>query len=225
MVIKQFYFTVSLFKQSKITTFCRLSQCKLSYFDSGQNPRKQMAKSRYEYVKSFEQEDRILPNTWIVVRIDGRGFHKFTTAHEFKKPNEERALNLMNRAAVTVMQEFKDIVISYGQSDEYSFVFKKDAVIYNRRKEKIMSYVNSLFTSAYVLYWKNYFKNVELKYPPFFDARIVLYPTDTNLRDYLSWRQADVHVNNLYNTAFWNLVQKSGLTNQEVNYFSLNCVL
>ncbi|XP_023159326.1 probable tRNA(His) guanylyltransferase, partial [Ceratitis capitata] len=54
-----------------------------------------------------------------------------------------------------------------------------------------------------------------LLYPPCFDGRIVLYPSDQNLRDYLSWRQADVHINNLYNTAFWNLVLKSGLTNQE----------
>lgn len=32
--------------------------------------------ARYEYVRSFEQPDNLLPNTWIVVRIDGRGFHK-----------------------------------------------------------------------------------------------------------------------------------------------------
>lgn len=32
---------------------------------------------RYEYVKGFEQNDILLPNTWIVVRIDGRGFHKY----------------------------------------------------------------------------------------------------------------------------------------------------
>lgn len=34
--------------------------------------------SRYEYVKSFErcQPDILLPNTWVVIRIDGRGFHK-----------------------------------------------------------------------------------------------------------------------------------------------------
>jgi len=32
--------------------------------------------NRYEYVKAFEQPDVLLPNTWIVVRIDGRGFHK-----------------------------------------------------------------------------------------------------------------------------------------------------
>lgn len=31
---------------------------------------------RWEYVKQFEQPDQLLPNTWIVVRIDGRGFTK-----------------------------------------------------------------------------------------------------------------------------------------------------
>jgi hypothetical protein len=31
---------------------------------------------RYEYVKDFERDEILLPNTWIVVRIDGRGFHK-----------------------------------------------------------------------------------------------------------------------------------------------------
>lgn len=180
------------------------------------NPNKQMAKSRYEYVKNFESDQTLLPNTWIVVRIDGRAFHKFSQQHEFTKPNDDRALNLMNRAAVAVMQEFKDIVISFGESDEYSFVFRKDTLLYNRREQKIMSYVNSLFSSAYVFYWTEYFKDTKLLYPPLFDARIVLYPTDTNLRDYLSWRQADVHVNNLYNTTFWTLIMKGGLTNREV---------
>lgn len=31
---------------------------------------------RWEYVKQFERPDQLLPNTWIVVRIDGRGFTK-----------------------------------------------------------------------------------------------------------------------------------------------------
>lgn len=32
---------------------------------------------RWEYVKQFELPDQLLPNTWIVVRIDGRGFTKY----------------------------------------------------------------------------------------------------------------------------------------------------
>ena len=35
-----------------------------------------MAKSKYEYVKAFEQCTMLLPNTYMIVRLDGRGFHK-----------------------------------------------------------------------------------------------------------------------------------------------------
>lgn len=176
-----------------------------------------MAKSKFEYVRNFEIEDRLLPNCWIVVRVDGRAFHKFSKAHEFEKPNDIRALNLMNKAAIQVMKEFKDITIAYGQSDEYSFVLRKDTELYKRRASKLMTYINSLFSSAYVYFWHTYFKDIKLKYPPAFDARAVLYPTNENLRDYLSWRQADCHINNLYNTTFWNLVQKGGLSCAEVS--------
>lgn len=121
----------------------------------------------------------------------------------------------MNHAALVVMEEYLDIVLCYGQSDEYSFVFHKSTSLYNRRASKMMSNVCSLFTSAYCFNWSKWFPNKALKYPPSFDSRTVLYPSDQNLKDYLSWRQADVHINNLYNTAFWNLVLHGGLTNAE----------
>lgn len=31
-----------------------------------------MANSNFEYVRTFEMEDKIIPNVWIVVRIDGK---------------------------------------------------------------------------------------------------------------------------------------------------------
>lgn len=43
----------------------------------------------------------------------------------------------------------------------------------------------------------------------------MLYPKKKILLDYLSWRQADCHINNLYNTTFWNLVLKGGMTTTE----------
>lgn len=119
----------------------------------------------------------------------------------------------MNHAAIGVMKEYRDIVLAYGESDEYSFVFRKCTDSYNRRQSKLLTYVVSQFTSTYVMNWSKWFPDA-LKYAPSFDARVVLYPTDENLRDYLSWRQADTHINNLYNTTFWNLVLKGGLTNQ-----------
>lgn len=136
--------------------------------------------------------------------------------HKFEKPNDKRALELMNRSAVAVMEEFRDVSLAYGQSDEYSFILRKNTDLYNRRQSKIMSAINSTFSASYVYYWNTYFEDKKLLYPPSFDARIVLYPSDQNLRDYLSWRQADTHINNLYNTAFWGLILIKGLSNNEV---------
>lgn len=81
-----------------------------------------MANSRYGYVKAYEAESVLLPGCWIVVRLDGKGFTKcvkvlivcrsqwqplkltlerrrFAAAHKFEKPNDARALALMDRAA------------------------------------------------------------------------------------------------------------------------------
>ncbi|KAI8611300.1 tRNAHis guanylyltransferase-domain-containing protein, partial [Chytriomyces sp. MP71] len=157
-----------------------------------------MAKSKYEYVKHFEQHQTLLRNCWIVVRIDGHGFHRFSAEHHFAKPNDLRALRLANTAAAGVMNDLSDIVFGYGESDEFSFVLRRDATLFKRREAKIISTVASLFTSHYLVNWaKCMGEGCPLKYPPSFDARAVCYPTTENLRDYISWRQADCHINNL----------------------------
>jgi tRNA(His) guanylyltransferase len=68
-----------------------------------------------------------------------------------------------------------------------------------------------------VFNWPEYFPDVPLRYPPSFDGRIVLYPSQQEVRDYFAWRQADTHINNLYNTAFWALVQQGGQTTTEAH--------
>jgi tRNA(His) guanylyltransferase len=78
-----------------------------------------MANSKFEYVRAFEQSDSLLANTWIVVRIDGRAFTKMCAKYRFEKPNDRRALDLMNAAAKAVVADLPDIIISYGISDEY----------------------------------------------------------------------------------------------------------
>lgn len=53
-----------------------------------------------------------------------------------------------------------------------------------------------------------------MPYLPVFDSRCVCYPNSQNVRDYLAWRQVDCHINNLYNTCFWGLVEL-GVSKQE----------
>ena len=150
----------------------------------------------------------------------------------------------MNTAAQHVLLVLSDIVIAYGHSDEYSFVFHKSCSLFERRSAKLTSTVVSTFTAAYIQLWSQMFSippssgsflsqgdgnpalsttaedarvstNLELNHLPTFDARCIAYPSNRNLRDYLSWRQADCHINNLYNTTFWALVLKGGLSNTE----------
>jgi hypothetical protein len=90
--------------------------------------RLQMANSKFEYVRRFEQEDNLLKECWIVVRLDGHAFHRFSSVHNFLKPNDARALNLMNECAKRLMREYGDVVLGYGQSDEFSFVLHKSTV-------------------------------------------------------------------------------------------------
>ncbi|TRX94937.1 hypothetical protein FHL15_004022 [Xylaria flabelliformis] len=159
----------------------------------------------FEYVKQFEQSDSLLPNTWIVIRIDGRGFTKLCAKYKFEKPNDRRALDLMNAAAKAVMTELPDITIAYGVSDEYS---------------KLITTIASTFTSYYIHFWPTYFPETTLTPPlPSFDGRAVCYPSVQNLRDYMSWRQVDCHINNLYNTTFWSLIQLGGYDAKEAEKF------
>ncbi|CDU23997.1 related to THG1-protein required for tRNA-His guanylylation at 5` end [Sporisorium scitamineum] len=175
-----------------------------------------MAGTKFAYVRNFELPDSVIPETHLVVRIDGKGFHKFSKAHNFAKPNDPVALELMNESARYVMSSLKgQIALAFGESDEYSFLLRKSTTLYSRRNSKITTHIVSLFTSAYVFNWSKFFPEQKLLHPPSFDGRMVVYPNEKVVRDYFSWRQADTHINNLYNTTFWALVLQGGRTEQE----------
>lgn len=170
-----------------------------------------MANSEYEYVRSFEQPDALPPSHWIVVRIDGRGFSKLCKKYDFEKPNDKRGVMLMNAAAAEVVKALVDVVLAYGQSDEFSFVFHESTTMFDRRAAKLSTTVATMFTAEYCMLWPVFFPDKALSRPyPTFDGRCVCYPKRRTLRDYLSWRQADCHVNNLYNTTFWHMVLMGG---------------
>ena len=160
-----------------------------------------MAKSQYEYVKCFEQPDALLPHCWLVVRVDGHRFHAFSAAHNWLKPQDDRQIALMNDTATRVMLAYTDITLAIGMSDEYSFVLPPHTQLYGRRRDKLTSCICSLFASTYTFLYSQHFSHPP-SYPPHFDCRTVLYPSDTALHDYLRWRQVDCHINHLYNLCY-----------------------
>lgn len=118
---------------------------------------------------------------------------RLSTHYSFTKPNDSRALNLMNAAASAVISALPDICIAYGVSDEYSFVFHKSTRLFERRAAKLVSTVVSTFTAFYVHLWGKFMEGVglEVGFLPTFDGRAVCYPSVGNLRDYMRWRQVD----------------------------------
>lgn len=58
--------------------------------------------------------------------------------YAFEKPNDRRALDLMNAAAVEVMKELPDLCIAYGVSDEFRYV---DSIFRSRLLTNIISFV------------------------------------------------------------------------------------
>lgn len=117
---------------------------------------------------------------------------RFSKRQNFAKPNDRRAIDLMNAAAIEVVKQFTDIVIAYGQSDEYSFVLHEDCQLFERRAAKLATSISTAFSVEYCMQWGKFFEGQELERPfPTFDGRCVLYPKKSILRDYLSWRQAD----------------------------------
>lgn len=185
-----------------------------------------MAKSRFEYVKEFEKENFLLPQTHIVIRVDGKGFHKFSSHYEFEKPNDIRALQVMNRAALAIVTQFPDIQMAYGDSDEYLFLLRRTCDLFERREMKLVSTFALFMLVFYVMEWNKEFpeKPIVMERLPTFDARAVVYPNAQTVRDYFSWRQVDCHINNLYNTSFWSLIEKCGMTGQEAENYLLGTV-
>lgn len=168
------------------------------------------------FVKKFGINHILSPCNWIVVRINACQFDQFSTIHSFDKPNDETALRLMNESASLMMEQYPDIVFAYGFNNEYSFVFHEKSELYQRQESLIVSSCSSYFTSLYMTKWKEFFPHKELMQTPRFEAEALCYPKLKIVCEYLSWRQAECHAGNQYNTCFWMLV-KSGKSEKEAH--------
>lgn len=168
-----------------------------------------MANSRYDFHKEEEKltDLRFNRGTYIIVRIDGHKFHTFSAEHNFHKPNDKRALDLMVDSAKQVMRTYKgQIPLAYGHSDEFSFLVKSSSSLLSRRVFKITSMLPVIFATYYNSNWDRFFADpnrgeiTKKKYDAWFDARPKEYANHKTVIDYFRWRQVDCHINNLYNT-------------------------
>lgn len=141
---------------------------------------------------------KILSDLWIIIRVDGRSFSKFT--NQFEKPFDERFHNLMLATTETLIIELGGIY-AYTESDEISIFLPKNTEFFNRSLEKLVSISAAIASSAFTLQFQE--ERVS------FDSRIWISAKDSDVIDYFNWRQSDATRCALNGYCYWTL-RKNG---------------
>jgi tRNA(His) guanylyltransferase len=106
--------------------------CKQAFFPNFVQ-QKNFRQFKADIKKNYELNNVFMPNTFIVIRLDGNNFKYLTQFYGLHKPNDQSHINLMNRCALSVFKTFKtDIQSVYGYSDEVNFVFEETTSLFNR---------------------------------------------------------------------------------------------
>src|SRR5437660_497977 len=92
---------------------------------------------------------RMLPGVWPVIRVDGKGFSKFT-AGRYEKPFDERFSRCMVTAAEALLVHLGG-VYAYTESDEISVLLPREWDLYDREVEKAVSVSAGIASSAFTL--------------------------------------------------------------------------
>ncbi len=156
-------------------------------------------------MRAFEyfHEVRLLPDAWIVLRVDGRGFSRFTE-RRFEKPFDAVFHTMMVATARTLLGELQG-VYAYTESDEISVLVRRDWGLFDRGLEKAVSISAGIASAAFTLACGE---------AAHFDSRVWLGPSVEHVVDYFRWRQADATRCALNGWCYWTL-RKEGKSVRE----------
>lgn len=147
-------------------------------------------------MKRYESaaESRLMPFLPILVRLDGRGFSKFTKG--LARPYDERMSQLMIDTAKHVLRETQAI-IGYTQSDEISLVLDSTSdMMFDGRIQKLSSVCAAICTQ---IFNEKLGEAIPEKKGtrPVFDCRVWNVPNKTEAANALLWRERDATKNSL----------------------------
>ncbi|TQV88013.1 tRNA(His) guanylyltransferase Thg1 family protein [Aliikangiella coralliicola] len=161
-------------------------------------------------MRMFEMADDtcVLPEIYIVARIDGRGFtHLTKEVHQFEAPYDARFRDLMIETVKSLMQCGFKVIFGYTQSDEISLLFDLSDNGFKRKLRKLNSILAGETSAKFSLLLGD--KGV-------FDCRICQLPNSQLVIDYFRWRNEDANRNALNSYCYWNL-RKEGKSPQEAS--------
>lgn len=151
------------------------------------------------YEQSIDQV--LLPETFMVARLDGRGFTRLTKEIcKFEAPFDERFRDVMVHTAMSLMSCGFRVVYGFTESDEISLLFDASEDAFGRKVRKYNSTLAGEASAAFSL---------ELGRVATFDCRMVPLPTVERVQDYFRWRQEDANRNALNSHCYW-MLRKEG---------------
>lgn len=129
----------------------------------------------------------------IMVRLDGRGFSKFTK--DMEKPFDANFAECMKSAAVECLKECNALV-AYTGSDEITLIIPPFSNYFGGRKSKIETILASTATAAFIVRLAELMPKKVIGLPKF-DARAWQYPNEELCVESLLWRETDCTRNSL----------------------------
>jgi len=150
-------------------------------------------------VYETSQDRCVLPDMYIVARIDGRGFTRLTKeVHKFEAPFDEKFRDLMVETVKHLMNCGFNVIYGYTESDEISLLFHPNENLFGRKTRKYISILAGEASAKF----STLLGNVGA-----FDCRLSELPNKKLVGDYFRWRNEDAHRNALNAHCYWRLRQ------------------
>ncbi len=168
-------------------------------------------------MKDFEVYSslKVPKNSKVIVRLDGRAFHKLARDLDLTKPYDENFYQVMAKVCEDLFREFSPSFV-YTFSDEISLLLNN--VPFDGRIEKIDSVMAGFASSSFVIHY-----DADFKKPPAFDSRII--PVgDDDILDYFRWRQDESWMNcvNSHGISYLKTKYSNNEANDKINGMKLN---
>jgi tRNA(His) 5'-end guanylyltransferase len=153
-----------------------------------------------DYERNYTSH-RVSTDQILCVRIDGKGFSKFTKG--FKKPFDDRLSDAMIQTTKKLCAE-THASFSYTQSDEITLIYtpgeKATEYMFGGKVSKINSILASMATFHFNKFLSVY---IDVDKPAFFDCRAWAVPDLVEASNVLLWRVQDARKNSISSLFRW----------------------
>ncbi len=139
----------------------------------------------------------VLPNIYMVARLDGRNFTRLTKEDfDFERPFDVKFRDFMVETTKHLMESGFRVIYGFTESDEISLLFHLEESIFGRKTRKFNSVLAGEASAKFSLLAGSI---------GCFDCRISQLPTQSDVVDYFRWRNEDAHRNALNAHCYWTL--------------------